>query len=55
MEALQTSRDGAYSKMKKQIKKLRDLLNGHATLKDFEAERTCLDLIKEDVNQAHNK
>ncbi len=53
IEILRRSRDGAYSEWRKQIKTLRSLLTSDATLEEFEAERNKLDLLKEDVNEAH--
>ena len=53
IEILRRSRDGAYSELRKQIKTLRSLLTSDVTLEEFEAERNKLDLLKEDVNEAH--
>jgi hypothetical protein len=39
--------------LRKQIKTLRSLLTNDVTLEEFEAERNKLDLLKEDVNEAH--
>ncbi len=53
IEILRHSRDGAYSELRKQIKTLCSLLTSDATLGEFEAVRNKLDLLKEDVNEAH--
>jgi hypothetical protein len=53
IETLRRCRDGAYSELRKQIKTLRSLLMSDATLEEFEAERNKLDLLKENVNEAH--